>query len=39
MQGKAATCDVNTAKLKALTHEEMDTLLRLTKPGGKEIPQ
>ena len=36
MQGKVEICGVNTAKLKTLTHEEMDTLLRLSKAGDKK---
>ena len=31
MQGKVEICGVNTARLKTLTHAEMDTLLRLAK--------
>ena len=33
MQGKVEICGVNTARLKTLTHSEMDTLLRLSKAG------
>ena len=36
MQGKVEICGVNTAKLKTLTHSEMDTLLRLSKAGDKK---
>ena len=36
MQGKVEICGVNTAKLKTLTHAEMDTLLRLSKAGDKK---
>ena len=36
MQGKVEICGVNTAKLKTLTHKEMDTLLRLSKAGDKK---
>ena len=36
MQGKVEICGVNTARLKTLTHEEMDTLLRLAKAGDKK---
>ena len=36
MQGKVEICGVNTARLKTLTHEEMDTLLRLSKAGDKK---
>ena len=36
MQGKVEICGVNTAKLKTLTHTEMDTLLRLSKAGDKK---
>ena len=35
MQGKVEICGVNTARLKTLTHAEMDTLLRLAKAGDK----
>ncbi len=36
MQGKVEICGVNTARLKTLTHEETDTLLRLSKAGDKK---
>ena len=36
MQGKVEICGVNTARLKTLTHEEMDTLLRLSRAGDKK---
>ena len=36
MQGKVEICGVNTAKLKTLTHAEMDTLLRLSKAGDRK---
>ncbi len=36
MQGKVDICGVNTARLKTLTHAEMDTLLRLAKAGDKK---
>ena len=36
MQGKVEICGVNTAKLKTLTHGEMDTLLQRSKAGDKE---
>ena len=36
MQGKVESCGVNTARLKTLTHAEMDTLLRLSKAGDKK---
>ena len=36
MQGKVEICGINTARLKTLTHEEMDTLLRLAKAGDKK---
>ncbi len=36
MQGKVEICGVNTAQLKTLTHEEMDTLLRLAKAGDRK---
>ena len=36
MQGKVEICGVNTARLKTLTHVEMDTLLRLAKAGDKK---
>ncbi len=36
MQGKVEICGINTARLKTLTHEEMDTLLRLSKAGDKK---
>jgi RNA polymerase sporulation-specific sigma factor len=36
MQGKVEICGVNTARLKTLTHSEMDTLLRLARAGDKK---
>ena len=36
MQGKVEICGVNTARLKTLTHAEMDTLLRLARAGDKK---
>ena len=36
MQGKVEICGINTARLKTLTHQEMDTLLRLSKAGDKK---
>ena len=36
MQGKVEICGVNTARLKTLSHGEMDTLLRLAKAGDKK---
>ena len=36
MQGKVEICGVNTARLRTLTHAEMDTLLRLAKAGDKK---
>ena len=36
MQGKVEICGINTARLKTLTHQEMDTLLRLAKAGDKK---
>ena len=36
MQGKVEICGVNTARLKTLSHQEMDTLLRLSKAGDKK---
>ena len=33
MQGKVEICGINTAKLKTLTHQEMDTLLHRAKAG------
>ena len=36
MSGKVEICGVNTARLKTLTHQEMDTLLRLAKAGDKK---
>jgi RNA polymerase sporulation-specific sigma factor len=35
MQGKVEICGVNTARLRTLTQEEMDTLLRLSRAGDK----
>ena len=39
MQGKVEICGVNTARLKTLTHGQMDTLLRLAKAGDKKARQ
>ena len=39
MQGKVDICGVNTARLKTLTHGQMDTLLRLAKAGDKKARQ
>ncbi|MBQ2244765.1 MAG: RNA polymerase sporulation sigma factor SigG [Oscillospiraceae bacterium] len=39
MQGKVEICGINTAKLKTLTHQEMDTLLRLSRAGDKKARQ
>ena len=39
MQGKVEICGVNTAKLKVLSQEEMDTLLRLAKAGDSRARQ
>lgn len=39
MQGKVDICGINTAQLKTLTHEEMDTLLRLSRAGDKKARQ
>ena len=36
MSGKVEICGVNTARLKTLTHQEMDTLLRLARAGDKK---
>ena len=36
MQGKVEICGVNTARLRTLTHAEMDTLLRLSRAGDKK---
>ena len=36
MQGKVEICGVNTARLKTLTHAEMDTLLRLSRAGDRK---
>mgnify|MGYP002517949472 CR=1 FL=1 len=36
MQGKVEICGINTARLKTLTHQQMDTLLRLAKAGDKK---
>ena len=36
MQGKVEICGVNTARLKVLSHEEMDMLLRRSKEGDKK---
>ncbi len=36
MTGKVEICGINTARLKTLTHQEMDTLLRLAKAGDKK---
>ena len=37
MQGKVEICGVNTARLKTLSHSEMDTLLRLAKAGDRKV--
>ena len=39
MQGKVEICGVNTARLKTLTQEEMDTLLLRTQKGDKQARQ
>ncbi len=39
MQGKVEICGINTARLKTLTHEEMDTLLRLSKAGDRKAQE
>ena len=36
MTGKVEICGINTARLKTLTHQEMDTLLRLAKAGDRK---
>ncbi len=36
MQGKVEICGINTARLKTLSHQEMDTLLRLSRAGDKK---
>ena len=36
MQGKVEICGVNTSKLRVLSHEEMDRLLRLARAGDKK---
>ena len=36
MQGKVEICGVNTSKLRVLSHEEMDRLLRLAKAGDRK---
>ena len=33
MQGKVEICGVNTSRLKVLSHEEMDMLLRRAREG------
>ena len=39
MQGKVEICGVNTAKLKTLTQEQMDTLLRQASKGDEDARQ
>ncbi len=39
MLSKVEICGINTAKLKTLTHQEMDTLLRLARAGDKKARQ
>ena len=39
MQGKVEICGINTAQLKTLTHQEMDTLLRLSRAGDRKARQ
>ena len=39
MRSKVEICGINTARLKTLTQEEMDTLLRLSKAGDKKARQ
>ena len=36
MQGKVEICGVNTSRLRTLSHEEMDRLLRLAKAGDRK---
>ena len=36
MQGKVEICGVNTSKLRVLSHEEMDRLLRLARAGDRK---
>ena len=36
MQGKVEICGVNTSRLRVLSHEEMDTLLRLARAGDRK---
>ena len=36
MQGKGEICGVNTSRLRVLSHEEMDRLLRLARAGDKK---
>ena len=36
MQGKVEICGVNTSRLRVLSHEEMDRLLRLAKAGDRK---
>ena len=36
MQGKVEICGVNTSRLRVLSHEEMDRLLRLARAGDKK---
>ena len=39
MQGKVEICGVNTARLKTLSQEEMDTLLHLAKAGDRKAKE
>ncbi|MBQ7346130.1 MAG: RNA polymerase sporulation sigma factor SigG [Oscillospiraceae bacterium] len=39
MRSKVEICGINTARLKTLTQEEMDTLLRLSRAGDKKARQ
>ena len=39
MQGKVEICGVNTSRLKVLSHEEMDSLLRRSKAGDETARQ
>lgn len=39
MQGKVEICGVNTARLKLLTQEEMDRLLRQARDGDEQARQ
>ena len=36
MQGKVEICGVNTSRLRTLSHEEMDRLLRLARAGDRK---